>query len=147
MQKNENQYSSGTSTQKIKSMKPLLAWEELTKNKNSFLIDVRAEIELERDGVPDLSSINKNVIHIPLNLDSNEPFVEFKKNLLSVVDKSDTILFLCRSGNRSHYCTEFCSCEFAFAYNILGGFCSDEIFDWINSGLPWGLPNKKLNKQ
>ena len=102
-------------------------------------MDVRTIIELENDGIPDLSSINKSVIHIPLDLESDQPILEFKKNLLWALDKSDTILFLCRSGKRSHYCTKFCSDEYAFAYNVLGGFCGGDYFDWINSGLPWKL--------
>ena len=139
MQNSQNQDSLNHTSLEVKSIEPLSAWKELIENKNSFLVDVRTIIELENDGIPDLSSINKSVIHIPLDLESDQPILEFKKNLLWALDKSDTILFLCRSGKRSHYCTKFCSDEYAFAYNVLGGFCGGDYFDWINSGLPWKL--------
>ena len=139
MQKNQGQCSLNYASLGVKFMEPLSAWKELVENKNSFLVDVRTRVELESDGMPDLSSINKSVIHVPLNLGSSEPILEFKKNLLWVPNKNDTILFLCRSGKRSHYCSEFCSDEYVFAYNILGGFCGGDYFDWINSGLPWKL--------
>jgi len=138
MQENQNNLSINA-FQNTQNISCVQAWDKLSKNKNSFLVDVRTKIELERDGYPDLSSIEKDIINIPLNLELDQPLVEFKKNLLLIFDKNDTIIFLCRSGKRSHYCTEYCLNEYVFSYNVLGGFCGGDEFDWINSGLSWSI--------
>jgi rhodanese-related sulfurtransferase len=73
----------------------------------------------------------------------NEQFLD---ELAEVVDPDDTVLFLCRSGQRSHHAAAAAAgAGYARAFNILEGFEGDRDPDghrgalggWRKRGLPW----------
>lgn len=70
----------------------------------------------------------------------------FLEQLADAVDPDDTVLFLCRSGQRSHHAAAAAaSAGYASAYNILEGFEGDRdanghrgtLGGWRRRGLPW----------
>ena len=64
----------------------------------------------------------------------------FLEKVQETVDPRQPVLFLCRSGVRSHYAAQVAAqAGFAGAYNILEGFEGAEGVrgGWRNSGLPW----------
>jgi rhodanese-related sulfurtransferase len=83
------------------------AWQRLTSDPASVLIDVRTRAEWTFVGLPDLSTIGKQPVlmewqQFPTNL--VDP--DFANRLTSMLDqagvgKDSTLLFLCRSGGRS----------------------------------------------
>jgi rhodanese-related sulfurtransferase len=73
----------------------------------------------------------------------NERFLD---ELADVADPDDTVLFLCRSGHRSHHAAAAAAAAgFGRAYNILEGFEGDRdpsgqrgtLGGWRKRGLPW----------
>lgn len=73
----------------------------------------------------------------------NERFLD---ELAEAVDPDDTVLFLCRSGQRSHHAAAAAAAAgYTRAYNILEGFEGDRdptgrrgaLGGWRKRGLPW----------
>ncbi len=71
---------------------------------------------------------------------------EFLRQLEESADKDEAVLFLCRSGVRSHYAAEVAArAGYARAFNILEGFEGDldpqrhrgTLGGWRRAGLPW----------
>lgn len=71
---------------------------------------------------------------------------QFLAELADAVDQEDTVLFLCRSGQRSHHAAAAAAAAgYARAYNILEGFEGDRdassrrgtLGGWRKRGLPW----------
>lgn len=76
----------------------------------------------------------------------SRPNPEFLRELADAVDKDEPVMFLCRSGARSHSAAEAATREgWKTAYNILEGFEGPKDADghrntvagWRKSGLPW----------
>lgn len=76
-----------------------------------------------------------------------EPNPDFLRQLQAKVPSSDVVLFLCRSGARSHLAAELAAANgYVQAYNILEGFEGDKDAraqrgfknGWKAAGLPWG---------
>jgi rhodanese-related sulfurtransferase len=63
----------------------------------------------------------------------------FMASVDETFDKDTPVLFLCRSGVRSHYAAELAThAGFARAYNVLEGFEGDAPGrGWRAAGLPW----------
>ena len=64
----------------------------------------------------------------------------FLKKVEDTVDPEVPVLFLCRSGVRSHYAAQVASqAGYRHAYNILEGFegVEGKHGGWRNHGLPW----------
>ena len=78
------------------------AFNFLSKNLNSHLIDTRSDLEWKITGIPDLSSINKEtkLINWGPVLDKNF-FENYQKVLLNSFNQEDSLFFICRSGSRS----------------------------------------------
>jgi rhodanese-related sulfurtransferase len=105
------------------------------------IIDVRTPVEYASIG------------HIPgtplvewKRLPSGEASAEFLDPLLKQYARDDMLLFLCRSGVRSHWAAEAATrAGFMCAYNILEGFEGDadasgqrgNLGGWRKAGLPW----------
>ena len=105
------------------------------------IIDVRSRFENQYIGrVPGAPLVPWK--HWP----SGETNVHFLTELQARCETSDIILFLCRSGIRSHATAEVAAAAgFKLAFNILEGFEGDldqhrrrgNIGGWRKAGLPW----------
>lgn len=125
---------------------PEEAWTLLTDTPDAVLVDVRTDAEWRFVGVPDLSSLQRDVVFIEWNRTDgtrNESFVE---DLVAAgVTGERPVAFLCRSGNRSIGAAEAATAAgIGPSYNILDGFEGD--LDehrhrggtgWKALGLPW----------
>ena len=105
------------------------------------LIDVRTQAELYWVGqVPGAAWIEWN--RYPGGT-LNEEFVN---QLASMAGRNETLLFLCRSGNRSHFAAGVATqAGWRECYNVLEGFEGDRdasqhrasLNGWKAAGLPW----------
>jgi rhodanese-related sulfurtransferase len=76
----------------------------------------------------------------------NRPNPEFLAELAALVPKDQPVMFLCRSGARSHSAAEAATrAGWKEAYNVLEGFEGDKdaaqhrstVGGWRKAGLPW----------
>ena len=108
------------------------AFNFLSKNLNSHLIDTRSDLEWKITGIPDLSSINKetNLINWGPVLDKNF-FENYQKFLLNSFNQEDSLFFICRSGSRSLMATQL-AIELGFnnSFNIYAGFDNVSDQNW-----------------
>jgi rhodanese-related sulfurtransferase len=129
---------------------PLEAWKLLSDNPSAVLVDVRTDAEWRFVGVPDLSSLGREVLFLEWNSSDgrrNEKFAEQLREQVapSQGDAERPVLFLCRSGNRSIGAAEVAT-ELGItpAYNVLDGFEGQLDANghrgengWRAIGLPW----------
>ncbi len=104
------------------------------------LVDVRTKVEWEYVGrIPGAVEIEWNVYDKQRNPD-------FLAELAAKVPKDAPVLFLCRSGGRSHAAAEAArQAGYQDAYNVLEGFEGDKdaqqhrntVGGWRAAGLPW----------
>jgi rhodanese-related sulfurtransferase len=104
-------------------------------------VDVRTRPELQYVGkVPDALAIEWQT------WPGSKPNPQFLAELAKYVGKDEPVLFLCRSGARSHSAAEAAAREgWTQAYNILEGFEGDKdaqghrntLGGWRKAGLPW----------
>ena len=125
---------------------PQESWKLLVENPESVLVDVRTAAEWSWVGVPDLSSLGRQVVFIEWNTAGgrNQNFVA---DLIAagVTPGERPVIFLCRSGNRSIPAAQAATAAgIAPAYNMLEGFEGqlDEhghrgAAGWRAEGLPW----------
>ncbi len=127
---------------------PKEAWFLLQEDDHSVLCDVRTSAEWNFVGVPDLSTLNKEPIllswQIFPGMEINSDFInDFEK---IVIDYSNIVVFICRSGSRSASAAEYCTAKgYANCFNLLGGFEGPPNMDnhrgnragWKNQALPW----------
>ena len=126
---------------------PEKAW-DLLKNEDAYLIDCRTSAEWNFVGVPDLTSLNKDVFFIewqtfPL-MEKNNSFL---KEVVSLnVSKDSKLIFICRSGARSRSAAEFLTNHgYKSCYNFVEGFEGPQdsegqrgnVSGWKHSKLPW----------
>ena len=107
---------------------PQAAWNQLAMEPNAILIDVRTDAEWQYVGVPDLTTLDKEVVKIAWkvfpSMTVNEKFVDSLSAL--VADKHAVLLFLCRSGVRSkEAAAAMTAAGCQHCYNILEGFEGD----------------------
>lgn len=125
---------------------PQESWKLLTDNPDAVLVDVRTEAEWNWVGVPDLSSLGRDVVFVQWNTSAgrNENFVA---DLIAagVTPGERPVVFLCRSGNRSIPAAESATAAgIAPSYNMLDGFEGQldahghrGATGWRADGLPW----------
>jgi rhodanese-related sulfurtransferase len=124
---------------------PKEAWSLIQNYPNTILVDVRSQAELDWVGFVDL--FDDRWVHIEWNLyPNNTRNPEFRELLEEAIDKNQTVLFLCRSGIRSHHAATFAS-EHGYkrSFNILQGFEGEKNTQghrgkssgWKHSNLPW----------
>lgn len=125
---------------------PQESWKLLSDNPDSVLVDVRTAAEWNWVGVPDLSSLGRDVVFVQWNTADgrNENFVA---DLIAagVTPGERPVIFLCRSGNRSIPAAEAATAAgIGPSYNMLEGFEGqlDEHrhrggAGWRAEGLPW----------
>ena len=120
---------------------PSEAHEILQSAPGAKLVDVRTRAELDWVGVvPDAISIEW------ATYPGMKPNQNFIAQLEQQVDKESLVIFLCRSGVRSHHAaTVATKAGFSDCYNILEGFEGDKNADnqrnvlggWRSEDLPW----------
>jgi rhodanese-related sulfurtransferase len=129
---------------------PLEAWKKLSDNPQAVLVDVRTDAEWRFVGVPDLSSLGREVVYIEWNTTDgthNDNFAAELRERISPAagDEERPVVFLCRSGNRSIGAAEVAT-ELGItpAYNVLDGFEGHLNAQghrgetgWRATGLPW----------
>jgi rhodanese-related sulfurtransferase len=105
------------------------------------LVDVRTKPELQYVGsIPGAAAVEWQT------WPGGKPNAEFLQQLAAVAPKDTPVMFLCRSGARSHAAAEAATkAGWKEAYNILEGFEGDKDGDghrntvggWRKAGLPW----------
>ena len=124
------------------------AWEQLSADRRSVLVDVRTPAEWSYVGVPDLSAMGKSLLRVAWQgypgLALNPHFAEELSR--GGISKDDQLFFLCRSGARSRAAAEaMTALGFKRCYNVADGFEGPKDRDghrgtsvgWKASGLPW----------
>ena len=105
------------------------AWKVLETDPKAVLVDVRTHAEWAYVGLPDVSSLGKDLKMISWVLfpkgDINTEFVDDLED--QVPDQDATVLFLCRSGVRSIAAAQAATqAGYAKSFNILTGFEGDK---------------------
>jgi len=123
------------------ALTPAEASEMLKATPAAKLVDVRTRAELDWVGrVP--GAVEVELLTYP----GNRPNPDFVKQLEGKVEKDAPVLFLCRSGGRSHNAAMMAQqAGYAECYNVLEGFEGDKDETghrstqggWRFSGLPW----------
>lgn len=123
------------------ALTPAEASELLRETPSAKLVDVRTRAELDWVGrIP--GAVEVELLTYP----ANRPNPDFVKQLEREVDKDTTVLFICRSGGRSHNAAMMAmQAGYMEAYNVLEGFEGDKDDDghrnttggWRAAGLPW----------
>lgn len=120
---------------------PREAFELLQHDPSTVLVDVRSRAELELVGrIPSATHIEWAFYP---GMTPNHAFAE---QLQSAVDKDLKVVFVCRTGGRSHNAALVAQqLGFQKAYNMLEGFEGEmnslnqrmQINGWKHAGLPW----------
>jgi rhodanese-related sulfurtransferase len=123
------------------ALTPKEAHQMLREAPNAKLVDVRTRAELEWVGrIPGAVEIEL------LTYPGSRPNPDFVKQLEQQVDKDAPVMFICRSGARSHNAAMLAQqAGFAECYNVLEGFEGDKDASghrntqggWRFAGLPW----------
>jgi rhodanese-related sulfurtransferase len=123
------------------ALTPQEAFQVMRENAAAKLVDVRTRAELEWVGrVP--GAVEVELLTYP----GSRPNPDFVQQLEKEVEKDAPVLFLCRSGGRSHNAAMMAmQAGYAEAYNVLEGFEGDMDDDghrntkggWRAAGLPW----------
>jgi rhodanese-related sulfurtransferase len=124
------------------------AWERLESNPKTQLVDVRTAAEWNFVGLPDLSTLGRQVHCVEWQAfptgARNPGFVA--EAGLALDDKDAPVLLLCRSGARSRAAAiALTAAGFGQAFNIAGGFEGDPDGEghrgnrngWKAANLPW----------
>jgi len=131
------------SAQDIPSLSPGEAL-EMAKNPGTYLIDVRSIAEYV------LIGHSVDAFNIPLTFwdekaQSFEPNGNFVQDIQERFQKSDSLIFICRSGGRSRRAAEEAfQAGFSKVYNVTEGFEGEKdenghrtVGGWKNRGLPY----------
>lgn len=123
------------------AMTPREAFDVLQANPQALLIDVRTQAELALVGkIP--TAINIEWAFYP-GMVPNQAFAE---QLTAQTNKNQLLIFICRTGGRSHLAAEVAAkLGFTQSYNMLEGFEGEAnslnqrtmINGWKHAGLPW----------
>ena len=123
------------------ALTPTETFDLLHANKQALLIDVRTQAELALVGrVP--GALNIEWAFYP----GMVPNPDFAKQLAGTVDKECTIIFMCRTGGRSHNASVVAhQLGYSQVYNMLEGFEGEAneqkqrttINGWKHANLPW----------
>ncbi|MGV9798842.1 rhodanese-like domain-containing protein [Mycobacterium sp. NPDC003449] len=130
---------------------PEEAWKLLSEEPEAVLVDCRTDAEWRFVGVPDLASLQREVVYVEWTRTDgshNDGFIdEFleKTGASGSASVERTVVFLCRSGNRSIGAAEAATAAgIGPSYNVLDGFEGNLDEDrhrggtgWKAVGLPW----------
>jgi rhodanese-related sulfurtransferase len=116
------------------------AHELLRQDESATLVDVRTRAEWDWVGrIP--GAVQIEILTYP----GSRPNTEFLRELEGTVEKAGPVLFICRSGGRSHNAAILAREAGYEAYNVLEGFEGDKDAaghrntkgGWRAAGLPW----------
>lgn len=120
---------------------PQEAYELMQKTPGAMLVDVRTHAEWDYVGrIP--GSIQIEWQTYP----GSQPNPNFLNELQAQADKQAVVMFLCRSGGRSHAAAAVAAqAGYSHSYNVLQGFEGDKdasghrnsVGGWRAAGLPW----------
>lgn len=124
------------------ALTPQEAYEVLQQTQNARLVDVRSKAELDLVGrIP--QAINLEWASYP-GWTANP---DFAAHLERQVDREALVMFICRTGGRSHHAAVIANQQgFSEAYNVLEGFEGESdsqtkqrgtINGWKMASLPW----------
>lgn len=126
---------------------PEESWKLLSNNPDAVLVDCRTDAEWRWVGVPDLTSLGRNVVFVEWNRSNGQHNDDFVDELIAagVTPGERPVVFLCRSGNRSIPAAETATAAgIAPSYNMLDGFEGQLDANghrgsggWRALGLPW----------
>src|ERR1700737_2287631 len=104
------------------ALTPHEAYEVLQPTSGAKLVDVRTRAELDWVGrIP--GAVEIELVTYP----GNRPNAEFVKQLETQVEKTSPVMFICRSGGRSHNAAIMAmQAGYTEAYNVLEGFEGDK---------------------
>ncbi|MCE2517943.1 MAG: rhodanese-like domain-containing protein, partial [Alphaproteobacteria bacterium] len=91
-----------TSSSSSKTVNSVEAWGMLAEDPDTVLVDVRTMVEWAYVGLPNLTSIGKDVVTIEWSKLTGQQNMAFAQQLMAQVPKDKTVLFICRAGLRSH---------------------------------------------
>jgi len=124
---------------------PAEAYALVQENSNVKLVDVRTNAE--RDWVGRVTIPEAQHASVQWNMyPSGTTNPDFLGQLAQVTSKDNVLLFLCRSGVRSHHAAKLATEHgYANCFNILEGFEGDKdthghrknVSGWCKAGLPW----------
>ena len=123
-------------------------WHQLSEDPDAVLVDVRTKAEWNFVGLPDLSSLNKEVVRDEWKV---FPSMAVNPDFLQTVEqagiaKDAAIYLLCRSGQRSRDAAIMLTAAgYQKCYNVTAGFEGDKdkeghrgtVGGWKFAGLPW----------
>jgi len=96
-------------------------WERLAADKDAVLVDVRMPAEWQSVGLPDLTTLDKNVVALSWDPYDAAGFAQALRG--AVPDLATPILFLCRSGVRSQQTAELAAhLGYETSVNIVEGY-------------------------
>lgn len=96
-------------------------WERLAADKDAVLVDVRMPAEWQSVGLPDLTTLDKNVVALSWDPYDAAGFAQSLRD--AVPDLATPILFLCRSGVRSQQTAELAAhLGYETSVNIVEGY-------------------------
>ncbi|KAI3693440.1 hypothetical protein L6452_33275 [Arctium lappa] len=118
------------------------AYEKLGDDGNAQLLDIRAASEIRQVGSPDVRGLKKKAIRVSYNGDDKPGFL--KKLGLKFKEPENTTLFILdKFDGSSELVAELVTVNgFKAAYAIKDG--AEGSRGWMNSGLPWILPQKSF---
>lgn len=120
---------------------PTEAYALINQDSDAVLVDVRSRAELELVGRVPLATHVEWAFYPGMVANT-----EFAAQLLAQVDKSRTVVFMCRTGGRSHNAALLAhQLGYSKAYNMVEGFEGEAnelkqrtlINGWKHAGLPW----------
>lgn len=132
----------------VEDVAPRKVWEELRRNPDARLCDVRTDAEWNFVGIPDLSEAGKQPVLVPWQL---YPTMQVNRGFAGQLREAGLspdhhVYFICRSGARSRAAALAAQAAgFAHVYNVATGFegAADAaghrgaVSGWKADGLPW----------
>lgn len=148
----ENNEQAGVDRVKVDDVEVEEVWERLKRDPGSVLIDVRTRAEWTFVGVPDLTSLGKQLLLMEwLDFPEGQVDPTFTSQLESELaangaGKDTELFFICRSGHRSLLSAEaMAAAGYRACHNVAGGFegpldneaLRGSLAGWKAAGLPW----------
>jgi rhodanese-related sulfurtransferase len=131
----------------INQISPQQAFEKLTHNKHSILIDVRTPEELNFVGIVDSAKFDNRMLLLPWQILPNMQLnPNFSNELMNKTSVDQELIFLCRTGVRSQHSAELAkNLGYENCFNVTNGFEGDlneqgqrgKINGWKASNLSW----------
>lgn len=127
---------------------PKQAWDMLSRDRSVVLVDCRTTAEWKYVGIPDLSALDMSPLFVEWKtFPDNNRNDAFADDVASqITDTDTTLLFLCRSGQRSKSAAiALTAAGYGNCYNIATGFQGDKdaakhrgtVNGWQVEGLSW----------